>query len=318
MDVLLLAEQIVSGRRLLRGEDFSFFRDCDLELLRRGADMIRERLCGDYVELCSIASARSGRCSENCKFCAQSSASFAGCAVREFCGEDEILRQAKDAQKAGARCFSLVASGRTLSEKDFKKALELYGILRAKTGLVLCGSLGFLTEERLFLLKEAGVSNYHHNIETSEGYFPSVCTSHSYAMKVSTIKSAKKVGLSVCSGGIVGMGESFDDRIDMALSLGELCVDSIPINVLIPIAGTPFEKLKTLEEPEILRTVAMFRYMNPGRKIRMAAGRRLMPNGGENVFLSGANAVITGDMLTTCGLSAASDRNMLSRIGRRF
>ncbi len=177
--------------------------------------------------------------------------------------------------------------------------------------------MGFLTEEQLHRLHEAGVNSYHHNIETSKRNFPNICTTHTYEQKIETLIKVKKEGMYVCSGGIIGMGESWEDRIDMAVSLSEVEADSIPINALMPIKGTPLENLEFLSEDDILRTIAIFRFINPKADIRLAAGRALLTNDGERAFKSGASATITGDMLTTVACATIkSDKTMLEALGR--
>ena len=181
----------------------------------------------------------------------------------------------------------------------------------------LCASMGFLSAEQLHRLHEAGVTSYHHNIETSRRNFPNICTTHTYDMKIETLKKVKAEGMYACSGGIIGMGETWEDRLDMAVSLAEVGVDSIPINALMPISGTPLEGLERLTEPEILRTVAFFRYINPKADIRLGAGRALLTNDGELAFKSGVSATITGNMLTTVACATIrSDRQLLKDMGR--
>lgn len=310
-----LAREIISGRRLKRGDDLSFFLEADSEKLFEGANMIREALCGSNVDLCSIINGRSGRCSENCKFCAQSSHHKTGVNEYEFLDPDIIVEDCKKHQENGVHRYSIVTSGKTLSDKDFDKAIAAYKKMSAECEIELCASHGLLTKEQLVRLREAGVSMYHANIETSERNFPNICTTHTYENKINEIKLAQDAGLKVCSGGIIGMGETWEDRIDMAISLSELEIESIPINVLMPIKGTCFENLKPLSEDEILRTIAIFRYINPTAYIRMAAGRSYFKDGGRKIFLSGANATITGDMLTTVGNNTAQDKEMLTTLG---
>lgn len=311
-----LAEEIIKGRRLAKGEDLSFFENCDLEELRKGADKIRKHFMGDHIDLCSIINAKSGRCGENCKFCAQSAFSKTGCEVYDFLEPEKIFAQAKALADEGVHRFSIVTSGKALSGQDFEKALEAFRMIHKNLKIKTCASMGFITKEQIHALKEAGVTGIHHNIETSERNFPNICTSHSYQMKLETLKNVKAEGMRICSGGIIGMGETFEDRIDMALALFEAGADSIPVNVLMPVPGTPFENLKPLSQEEILRTIAMFRFINPGADVRLAAGRKLMRGEGEIVFESGASATITGNMLTTCGTTIASDKKMFSRLGR--
>ena len=179
----------------------------------------------------------------------------------------------------------------------------------------LCASHGLLTKEQFEILRKVGVTRCHANIETSRRYFPSICTTHTFEDKLACIRAAKEAGLEVCSGGIVGMGETWEDRLDMALTLAELEVDSIPLNALMPIPGTPFENLKQLTEEELLRVIAMFRFINPSTSIRLAAGRKLMKENGKKAFFSGANATITGDMLTTSGNNTKQDKQMLVASG---
>ena len=177
--------------------------------------------------------------------------------------------------------------------------------------------MGLLTFEQLEKLHAAGVTNYHCNLETSKRFFPSICTSHTFSDKIQTIQAAQKAGLAVCSGGIIGMGETWHDRIDMALTLADLNVVSIPVNILTAINGTPLQDCPPLNEDEILRSIAIFRFINPAKDIRLAGGRRLLKHNGRFAFLSGANAAITGNYLTTAGYTIAQDRAMLSELGRQ-
>lgn len=317
MNALSLAEEIIGGRRITREDDLSFFLTCDLEELCKGADLIREHFVGDKVDLCSIINGRSGKCPEDCKYCAQSAHHHTDCEVYDFLPEDEILEACKMNEKEGVDRFSIVTAGKALTGEEFEKAIHAYETMHKECKIDLCASMGFISEEQLHRLHEAGVSSYHHNIETSRRFFPSICTTHTYDMKIETLKKVKAEGMWVCSGGIIGMGETEEDRLDMAISLAEVGVDSIPINVLMPIKGTPLENLNRLTEHEILRTIAFFRYINPKADIRLAAGRALMENDGEKAFLSGASATITGNMLTTAACATIrSDKEMLESIGR--
>ena len=310
-----LAKEILSGRRLKRGEDLSFFLEVDSSELFEGANIIRDALCGNKVDLCSIINGRSGHCSENCKFCAQSSYHKSGVDEYAFLDPDVIVTDCKKNQENGVHRYSIVTAGKTLNDKDFDKAIMAYEKMRDECEIELCASHGLLTKKQLIRLKEAGVSMYHANIETSKRNFPNICTTHTYEDKIKEIKLAQEVGLSVCSGGIIGIGETWEDRIDMAISLSELKIESIPINALIPIKGTYFENLEPLSEDIILRTIAIFRYINPTASIRMAAGRNYFKDGGKKIFLSGANATLTGDMLTTVGNNTAEDKKMLTTLG---
>lgn len=314
MDILTLAREIIDGRRLSRNDDLRFFAEADVEELCAGADEIRKALCGDFVELCSVINGRAGACSENCAFCAQSSHNGAGVEKRGFLDKEIILEDCKRHEAKGVHRYSIVTAGKSIGG-DLKKECDAYRLLSEQCEIGLCASNGLLSREEFAALYESGVRRYHANIETSRRNFPNVCTTHTFEDKLDCIKLAREMGFSVCSGGIIGMGETFADRIDMALTLAELHVESIPINSLVPIKGTRYEKITPLAEMEILRTVAMFRYTNPAAQIRMAAGRNLLERDGRNAFRSGANAAITGDMLTTAGNKIENDKAMLSEMG---
>ena len=318
MKALELAQEIINGRRITRADDLSLFLTCDLKELCEGADRIREYFIGDKVDLCSIINGRSGRCPEDCKYCAQSAHHHTDCEVYDFLPEEKILEACEMNEREGVDRFSIVTSGRALTGEEFEKAIHAYETMHRKYKIDLCASMGFLNEEQLHRLHEAGVTSYHHNIETSRRNFPNICTTHTYDQKIETLKKVKAEGMCACSGGIIGMGETWDDRLDMAVSLAELGIDSIPINALMPIKGTPLENLPRLTEDEILRTIAFFRYINPEANIRLAAGRALLTNDGEIAFCSGASATITGNMLTTAACaSIRSDRQMLKNLNRR-
>lgn len=310
-----LAKEIIAGKRLKGNDHLEFLLTVNLKELCAGANNIREKLCEKKVDLCTIINGRSGKCSENCKFCAQSAHHNTIIEEYAFLKPDIILEDCKKNEANGVHRYSIVTAGRSLTGSDFDKAIEAYKKMHEECKINLCASHGFLTEEELIRLKEAGVTMYHENIETSKKNFHNICTTHSYEDKIKEIKLAQKSGLNVCSGGIIGMGETWEDRIDMAISLSELGIISIPINVLIPIKGTPFGNLERISDEDILRTIAIFRYINPTAYIRMAAGRSYFADGGSEIFLSGANATLTGDMLTTVGNNTEQDKIMLTTHG---
>ncbi|MCR5626116.1 MAG: biotin synthase BioB [Lachnospiraceae bacterium] len=316
MDLIKLAEEIIAGKRLVREDDLSFFEDCDLDDLRKGADKLRKHFSGDRVDLCTIISGKNGNCSENCRFCAQSAHNHTGCEVYPLLDYDEIYAAAKSNEEEGVDRFAIVISGHHPSDEDFEKIIGIFERLHKELKISLCASLGFLSSDQFERLYKAGVRSYHNNIETSHSNFKNICTSHSFEDKAANIRRAKAAGLSVCSGGIIGMGETFRDRLEMALDLSELGVKSVPINTLVPIPGTPLESLPVLSEDEILRTVAMFRFVNPEADIRLGAGRKLIADNALPAFSGGASATITGNMLTTSGLTIKQDRQMLVGIGR--
>lgn len=310
-----IAQEIIKGRRLTRRDDLSFLMEEDLEELCRGADEIRKAFCGERVDLCSIINGRSGRCGEDCKFCAQSACHRTEIEEYPFLEPETILKDCKRHEEKGVHRYSIVTAGRALSGKEMDKALAAYRAMTQECGVELCASHGLLSQEDFNRLREAGVVRYHANIETSRRNFPNICTTHTFEDKLEVIRRAKAAGLSVCSGGIIGMGETWEDRVDMAFTLCELEIFSIPINILQPIKGTPLEDAAPLSEEEILRTIAMFRYVNPEAMVRLAAGRNRMEHSGERAFRSGANAAITGDMLTTSGNKIAEDQAMLTAMG---
>lgn len=317
MDIKNLAKEIIEGKRLIREDDLSIFISCDLKELCEAADLIREHFVGDDVDLCAIINGRSGRCPEDCKYCAQSAHYDTDCAVYDFIEEEALMEACALHDREGVHRFSIVTAGKNLSGEEFEKAVSAYKKMQESYNIHLCASFGFLSKEQLQKLKEVGVTRYHHNIETSKRFFPEICSTHSFDDKINTIKMIQDVGLEVCSGVIVGMGETWEDRIDMALSLSELSVDSIPINALMPIKGTPLENRERLSEDELLRIIAIFRFLNPKSGIRLAAGRALMSEDGKAAFRSGASATITGNMLTTAACATIErDMEMLREMGR--
>lgn len=314
--MITLAEKIIDGYRLTKEDDLSVLLTADLDELCTGADKIREKLCGNKVDLCSIINGRGGRCSENCKFCAQSAHHNTDCEEYGFLEQKTFMEGCAYASEQGVNRYSIVTAGRTMEGEDLEKAIAAYQVMHeAYPDMILCASHGLVKGEDLKRMKEAGVTMYHSNVETSEHFFPEICTTHTYEDKLNEIRLAKEAGMEVCSGGIFGMGETWQDRLDMAALLAELQVNSIPLNFLLPIKGTPLEDREKLTQEEIIRIVAIFRYLNPTAFIRIAAGRSYFEQGGEVLFRAGANATLTGDMLTTVGNNIAQDRDMLERLG---
>lgn len=310
-----LTQEILCGRRIKREDDLSLFLEAPLEALEEGAHELQQHFCGKHIDLCTIINARSGHCSEDCKYCAQSAHHKTGVEEYPFLAPEEIIANARANEEAGVNRFSIVTSGRALSGKEFDAALDCYRAMREKLTIDLCASHGILKREQFRALRAAGVTSYHHNIETSRRFFPQICTSHTYDDRIRTIHLAQEEGLSVCSGGIIGMGETWEDRLDMAVSLAELGIESIPINSLMAIPGTPLEGRTPLTSDEILRTIAFFRFINPMANIRLGAGRKLIEENGRPAFLYGASASITGNMLTTSGTTIAEDLALLQQLG---
>lgn len=314
--MITLAEKIIDGYRLTKEDDLSVLLTADLDELCAGADKIREKLCGNKVDLCSIINGRGGRCSENCKFCAQSAHHNTDCEEYGFLEQKTFMEGCAYASEQGVNRYSIVTAGRTIEGEDLEKAIAAYQAMHeAYPDMILCASHGLVKGEDLKRMREAGVTMYHSNVETSEHFFPEICTTHTYEDKLNEIRLAREAGMEVCSGGIFGMGETWQDRLDMAALLAELQVNSIPLNFLLPIKGTPLEDREKLTQEEIIRIVAIFRYLNPTAFIRIAAGRSYFEQGGEILFRAGANATLTGDMLTTVGNNIVQDREMLERLG---
>lgn len=291
----------------------------DLDALCDVANEICRHWQGTEVDSCSIVNARSGLCGEDCKWCAQATRHHTGCETYNFLDEEEVLRAAEANDKAGIRKFSLVTSGRAVSKRDLKKFCDTYSRLSKETDLHLCASMGLLDEEEMRMLKEAGVKRYHCNMETSSGVFPSLCSTHTPEDKRRTIAAARKCGMEVCSGGIIGMGETMADRIDFAFELADMDVDSVPINILNPIPGTPLEHTPLISEEDIIRTVAIFRFILPAKSLRFAGGRmRLSHDSMLRIMTGGMNGVLMGDMLTTVSNTIADDRQLFQEAGLNF
>ncbi len=310
-----LKEKVMSGEWIGKEEALQLAA-APLEELTEAADEIRRRYCGDTFDICTIINGKSGKCSEDCKFCAQSSRYHTGLKdTYPLLGTEELLKEAKYNADRGVLRYSIVTSGRCLSDREVEQLCDSIRRIKEETDIRICVSLGLLREEQFRRLKEAGADRVHCNLESSERYFPQVCTTHTYEEKTAAIQAAERAGLSVCSGGILGLGESMEDRIDMVLTVRNLGVRSIPVNVLNPIPGTPYEKNPVLSGEEILRCTAVFRFLIPDGFIRLAGGRGLMEDKGKQCFQSGVNAAISGDMLTTAGITVESDMEMIQSLG---
>lgn len=308
-----LSKKIIEGYQINKEEAMDLILS-DLEELVNLANVIRMHFNANHFDICTIINGKSGRCSEDCKFCSQSS-HFTTISGEYSLLRDELIEQAKYNAEKGILRYSVVTSGKALCKKDLESLVQSYKKISSEVNIKLCASHGLLEYEDFIKLKEAGVCRYHNNLETSKRFFPNICTTHSYDDKIRAIKDAQRAGLTVCSGGIIGLGENFEDRIDMAFALRELGIRSIPINILNPIPGTPFEKNEKLSEEEIQRVVAIYRFIHPDAAIRLAGGRGLLKDKGRKLFSGGANAAISGDMLTTSGICIQEDLNMLKELG---
>jgi biotin synthase len=286
----------------------------DLYLLFAEASRIREYFKGKAASLCSIINAKSGRCPENCAFCAQSTAHSTNIAVYPLVDEDEIVRCAKSAEQNGAKCYGIVTSGTGINPgEELEKICRAVRRIRQETAIDPSCSLGIMDYDTCLKLKEAGMVTYHHNLETAHSFFPSICTSHDYEDDVKTIQAAKRAGLDVCCGGIFGLGESFAQRIEMAETLRELDVDSVPMNFLDPVEGTKLADAHFLTPMECLKTIAIFRFMLPQKNITVCGGRETNLRELQSwLFLAGANGMMTGNYLTKAGRLPELDRQMLT------
>ncbi|WP_244835186.1 biotin synthase BioB [Clostridium sp. BJN0001] len=307
-------EKVLKGIFLNKEEILSLQNE-DLNILTAKANEIRKQLCGNKFNLCTIINGKSGRCSENCKYCAQSIHFDTHIKEYDMLDSETVVNSAVSNFNKGVHKFSIVTSGRKLTKEEIDKVCFIFKEIHKRCPIELCASHGLLEYEDFKKLKESGVIRYHNNLETSRKYFKNICTTHTYDEKIQTIKDAKRAGLEVCSGGIIGMGESMEDRIDMAFTLRKLNVDSIPINILNPIKGTPLENEKRLSYDEILRTIALFRFTVPSAEIRLAGGRALLNDKGFSAIKSGINAAISGDMLTTSGISTEDDIKIVKELG---
>lgn len=314
MTLHTLTEKVLKEGQVTRDEALYLYGQ-PLDELCESADKIRRRFCSSRFDLCTIINGKSGRCSENCKFCAQSAHNHTGVTEYPLLPDEEILAQARSSRQQGVLRYSIVTSGRQLSDQETDRMCRLIRRIREEVGISVCVSFGLQNEEQFRRLKEAGVSRVHNNLETSERNFPNVCTTHTFADKLQAIRAARAAGLSVCSGGIMGLGETIEDRIDMALNLRELGIQSVPVNMLNPIPGTPFEKNAGLTQEDMRRIVAVYRFILPEASIRLAGGRGLLPDKGKSCFTSGANAAISGDMLTTAGITVRTDLELLKELG---
>ena len=293
-----LISYIKEGRQIPPETVLKIAHETETDELYRAAAEITESCAPRKFDLCSIINAKSGRCPEDCKWCAQSAHYRTGAQEYGLVSEEECLRHASANEAAGIGRFSIVTSG------------------RKKCGLSFCASLGLLSEDSLRKLYEAGVTRYHCNLEAAPSFFPTLCTTHTQQQKIQTLEAARRVGMDICSGGIIGMGESEEQRIELAFTLKKLDVRSIPLNILSPIPGTPLENVAPISEEEILRCIALFRLIHPTAWLRFAGGRaRLSRQTVLEAMRIGINSAIAGDLLTTVGSKVAEDQELIKQAG---
>ncbi|MDX1251350.1 MAG: biotin synthase BioB [Gammaproteobacteria bacterium] len=300
------------GRWMIRLEDDY------LPWLMAGADRIRKTFRGDEVEVCAISNVRSGNCSENCSFCAQSGHYQTATPVYNYIPAEKLVEQAERARAWGASDFGVVSKGWGVrSAKEREQLREYFTALRDHSDIGRCASLGALDQETAVMLKAMGMENYHHNLECAESFFDQVCTTHTYQENIDTIRHARDAGLRVCAGGILGMGENLDQRVELALTLRGLGVESVPLNFLNPQDGTPFGDREPMQPFDILKAIAVFRYLLPKAEIRIAGGRQFLGDLQAMIFMAGASGVMIGDYLTTKGRQVEDDLKMLEALKLR-
>ncbi|MHC4215464.1 MAG: biotin synthase BioB [Planctomycetota bacterium] len=313
-----IAESCLAGEQLDREriEMLVQYARADFFDMLYWANKIREKYFGNKVKICSIVPGRLGGCNQDCKFCAQSSRYNSGYEKPQVLSDQKIIKAAEEAVSDGAVRFGIVYSGKTISEKEFDRLEKLISSIKERFDLKLCASLGVITAEQAGRLVRSGLSGYNHNLETSERHFRDIVSTHSYADRVATIEAVKDAGLKLCAGGIFGIGETGQDRIDMALELRRLGADTVPMNFLHPIKGTPLGDMKTLEPREILSIIAFYRFILPQTTLKIAGGRTLNLRDMQSwIFYAGANSILSGNYLTTSGRAVEQDMQMLTDLG---
>ena len=315
-----IAKELINGTRSsITDQEASHLTDLQGEKifdLLACADKIRRNFKKDDVFTCVIINAKSGHCSQDCAFCAQSAHHKTGVEIYPLLDEETLLRNSLLAQEAGATNYSMVTSGHMLSGEDLDRVCNAAERIREETDLTVCASLGALNGDMASKLKQSGITNYHHNLETARSYFHNICTTHDYDEDILTLKEAASSGLRVCSGGILGLGESWAQRIELAFTLKELEVDSIPLNFLHPIPGTKLENRSVMKPLDALKSIAIFRMINPEKDITICGGREVALKDLQSwIFAAGANGLMTGNYLTTQGRNIETDMEMIENLG---
>ena len=314
-NLTFLKQKVLSGGLLNKKEALSLL-DIDKPELYEASHDITRHFLGNKFDTCSIINARSGNCGEDCKWCAQSAHYPTKISTYPLVSEKVCVEHAIATHRQGIGRLALVTSGRRVNASDMQQITRIVQAMKASCGIKCCASMGLLGREELQALRESGVENYHCNIETAPSYFPRLCTTHTLEQKLKTIRLARELGFRICSGGIIGMGESPEQRVEMALFLQQEGILSIPLNLLQPIPGTPLEHMPPLDEDEILTTIAIFRFVNPKAYLRFSGGRARLSEATQRKALHiGINAAIMGDLLTTIGSRVEEDKQLLTSEG---
>ena len=311
-----IAERIIGGGRIGRDEALALLRSAPREKLREAAHRVTAACASKRFDFCSIINARCGACSEDCKWCAQSAHWSTGVAEHGWIGTEACVAAAERNERLGAARIGIVTSGRSQTPADIDRLVEAFAAMRARTHLHLCGSLGLVTPADLARLKAAGMEAVHCNLETAPSRFRDLCTTHTQADKLATLRAARALGLRICCGGIIGMGETDEQLVEFSFALADVAPDSIPVNILHPIEGTPLAHEPVLDEGRILDSIAVLRLVNPRAALRFAGGRtHLSDDGARRAIHVGINAGIAGPLLTTPGPDYADDRALAVEAG---
>lgn len=313
---MALADKVITTGEGVSESEAGRLAAASLDALKDAAERITKACASRRFDTCSIINGKSGKCPEDCKWCAQSAHYHAHIHEYPLVPEEKLEEAAEFSRSKGIGRFSIVTSGKRLKPDEVERLCSSVRELAAKTDIRFCLSAGLLSESDLRKFREAGISRYHCNLESSPSFFGRLCTTHTQEEKISTLKAAVKAGLEICSGGIIGMGETMEQRIELAFTLRELGVKSVPINILSPIPGTPLENLPLIPEEDVLRTIALFRFILPDAALRFAGGRaRLSAETTLEAYRIGINASIMGDMLTTAGADIDTDMDRIRAAG---
>jgi biotin synthase len=312
-----LADEVLAGKQISRDEALSILQapDDDLLAILAAGFRIRQKYFGKTVQLYFLMNAKSGLCPEDCHYCSQSKISTAPVPKYNILKRDDLLEAARVAHERGAKTYCLVISARGPNEREMKAVEEIVPEIKQKYNLEICACLGLLSRQQADRLKECGVDRVNHNLNTSENYYPEVCTTHTYADRVQTLRHVRDAGMELCSGGIIGMGEKLEDIVSMAFDLRDLGVTSIPLNFLNAIDGTPLQGNDDLNPRDCLKALAMFRFVNPHSELRISGGREIHLRSLQSMGLYVANSMFVGDYLTTKGQAPEADYAMIRDLG---